>query len=209
MYSKIVANQKKTHKIESRIIKNIHMALVESHMIPLGMNAPDFTLIDTISGESIHLNNDPSLKATVIVFICNHCPYVQPILRKLVEIADHYQNQGVQFYAISSNDADHYPADAPDEMKAHAERYGFSFPYLYDETQAIAKAYQAECTPDFFLFDDKFNCIYRGRFDASRPGNTIPVTGSDLVEAIQRCLERKPIIAVQYPSIGCSIKWKK
>ena len=177
-------------------------------MIELGTKAPDFTLLDTITGKERSLSELKSSIATVIIFICNHCPFVQHMQKELVDVATTYQDQGIQFIAINSNDVAHYPDDAPEKMQAVAKQFDYPFPYLFDETQEIAKAYQATCTPDFFVFDADLNCVYRGRFDESRPGKDIPVTGKDLCEALDNILLEKPISEKQHPSMGCNIKWK-
>lgn len=184
------------------------MALTPSTMLPLNTIAPDFSLPDTVSEKTISLNALSPEKATVIMFICNHCPYVVHIVEKLSEIAATYKNKSVRFIAISANDIENYPQDAPDKMKQFAKTHHFSFPYLYDESQAIAKAYQAACTPDFYLFDEKMALQYRGRFDESTPGNNKPVTGKDLIAAMDNLLTGQPIHADQKPSMGCNIKWK-
>jgi peroxiredoxin len=184
------------------------MAVTPSNMLPLGTIAPDFTLPDTISGKSISLNSAKSEIATVILFICNHCPFVVHIKDKLAIVAQHYQQKGVKFIAISSNDVEKYPADSPDKMREFAKLSGFTFPYLYDETQQVAKAYQAACTPDFYLFDKQMKCVYRGRFDAATPGNNTPVTGEDLLQALEALLHHQAVNADQKPSMGCNIKWK-
>lgn len=185
------------------------MAETMSNMIPLGTKAPNFELIDTISNQKLSLEQLKSDKATVIMFICNHCPFVKHIESKLVEIAKNYQAKGVAFIAINSNDIENYPDDAPDKMQQTAKKYGFCFPYLFDETQEVAKAYKAACTPDFYIFDKNLLCVYRGRFDASRPNSPIPVTGDELTTALDNLLAGKPINSDQKASIGCNIKWKK
>ena len=184
------------------------MVLLESNMMPLGKQAPDFSLPDTVSGKTLSLAELKSDKATVVLFICNHCPYVIHIREKLVELANTFQAQGVQFIAISSNDADNYPADGPEKMTEFAKENQFSFPYLYDESQAVAKAYDATCTPDIFVFDADLACVYRGRFDGATPGNGVPVTGEDLSGALTALLNQDALPAEQIPSMGCSIKWK-
>jgi len=184
------------------------MAATPSNMIPLGFEAPDFRLLDTVSGKEMSLDELRSPKGTVIMFICNHCPYVKHVNDQLVRIANDYQPEGIAFIAISSNDADRYPEDGPEKMKEYAHRLQYPFPYLYDETQEVARAYDAACTPDFYLFDGKMKCVYRGQLDASRPGNMLPVTGKDLREALDVLLAGKEIGKAQVPSIGCSIKWK-
>lgn len=185
------------------------MAETPSNMLPLGTVAPDFSLLDTVSHKTLSLRELKSEKATVIMFICNHCPYVKLILPTLVDVANRYQQKGIHFIAISSNDAKDYPADSPDNMTLEARKQGFTFPYLYDESQTVAKAYQAACTPDLYLFDDKLKCVYRGRFDAATPGNGQPVTGEDLIQALDAVLTGNRVNQEQKPSVGCNIKWRK
>lgn len=185
------------------------MARVLSNMIPLGTKAPDFKLLDTISGENKSLQNIKGEKGTVVLFICNHCPFVIHINEQLVVLANTYKEKGIGFIAISSNDVVKYPQDGPNEMKIHAKRENYSFPYLYDESQEVAKAYAAACTPDFYLFDSELKLSYRGQLDDSRPGNGVAVTGKDLRFAIDCVLEHKVNSTVQKPSIGCGIKWKQ
>jgi len=184
------------------------MARTPSNMMPLGTKAPDFELFDTVSGKTVSLQQLKSNKATVIMFICNHCPFVKHIDDELVRLARDYQPQNVAFIAISSNDVDNYPQDGPELMKEEAEKVGYSFPYLYDETQQVARAYDAACTPDFYIFDGALKCVYRGQLDASRPGNDIPVTGKDMRAALDEVLAGTPVSANQIPSLGCNIKWK-
>ncbi len=184
------------------------MSLTYSSMMPLGTLAPDFKLPDSVSWKEMSLSELKSEKATVVMFICNHCPYVIHIQEQMVDIASHYKSHGVQFIAISSNDVINYPADAPDKMKEVAVNMEYSFPYLYDETQEVAKAYGAECTPDFFVFDGNLKCTYRGRMDESSPGNGKPNDGADLRNAIDATLKGNEIITEQFPSMGCNIKWK-
>ena len=184
------------------------MAAAESNMLPLGTIAPDFDLPDAISGKNFTLEDVRQEYGLVVMFICAHCPYVKNIEEEIAVIAHQYSQQKIGFVAISSNDVNAYPEDAPEGLKAQAEEFEFCFPYLYDESQEIAKAYQAACTPDFFVFDEDLKLIYRGRFDASTPGNPEPVTGDELVNALENHLEDEPIIEDQKPSIGCSIKWK-
>lgn len=184
------------------------MAATPSTMIALGTQAPDFTLPDTVSGQIMSLEELKSEKATVVMFICNHCPFVKHVNQGLVQLARYYQPKGVSFVAISSNDVSAYPDDGPDQMKAAAERLGYPFPYLYDESQAVAKAYQAACTPDFFIYDAGLRCVYRGQFDDSRPGNDVPVTGRDIQAALDNLLAGQPVNPAQKPSVGCNIKWK-
>ena len=185
------------------------MAETPSNMLPLGTVAPDFTLPDARTGEPLSLSTQKSAIATVIMFICNHCPYVTYIQKKLLEIIAFYETKGIRFIAINSNDIKNYPADSPDNMRKEAEKNHYTFPYLYDETQQIAKAYQAACTPDFYIFDAHLKCVYRGRFDNATPGNTNPITGKDLSLALDQLLIQKPIDQNQKPSVGCNIKWKK
>lgn len=185
------------------------MAETSSKMIPLGTKAPEFRLLDTCTNETLTLQALRSSVATVIMFLCNHCPYVKHIQTKLVEIARDYEAKGIRFIAISSNDSQAYPSDSPEKMRLEAEEHHYPFPYLYDETQAVAKAYQAACTPDFYIFDPNLYCIYHGRFDASTPGNQQPVTGQDLSQALENILASKPPTNDQKPSLGCNIKWKR
>ncbi len=185
------------------------MANTPSNMIPLGTKAPGFSLLDTISGNILNLNELKGSKGTVIMFICNHCPFVIHINAELVKMANSYIEKGIQFIAISSNDVINYPQDGPDKMKVHAETENYPFPYLYDKTQEVAKAYDAACTPDLYLFDTDLKLIYRGQLDDSRPGNSIPVTGHDLRHAINCLIEDKENTLPQKPSIGCNIKWKQ
>lgn len=184
------------------------MAITPSYMLPLGTVAPDFSLPDTLSGKTLSLSDLKSRQATVVMFICNHCPFVIHILQKLVMVAKMYQEKGISFIAINSNDVDNYPEDSPEKMRVLASTYGFSFPYLFDATQTIAKAYQAACTPDFYIFDQNLACVYRGRFDAATPGNQIAVSGADLTAALDQILAHQSVSADQKPSLGCNIKWK-
>lgn len=184
------------------------MALTPSTMIPLGTKAPDFKLLDAVSENDLSLEQLKSDKATVIMFICNHCPYVKHVQQGLVELANDYISKGVSFIAINSNDVKNYTEDSPDNMKKVAERLGYPFPYLFDETQEIAKAYDAACTPDFYIFDEGLKLIYRGQMDDSRPENGKPVTGRDIRKALDQILGGTPVSKDQIPSIGCNIKWK-
>lgn len=184
------------------------MAETPSNMLPLGTKAPDFTLPDTLTDRMISLNKINAKTATVIMFICNHCPYVKLIQDKIVEVAKHYQKLGISFIAINSNDAIKYPADNPENMRTNAKDLGFTFPYLFDETQEVARAYQAACTPDFYIFDDHLLCVYRGRFDDATPGNGKRSTGIDLKNALDALIAGKQINQHQKPSVGCNIKWK-
>ncbi|WP_295685455.1 thioredoxin family protein [uncultured Nevskia sp.] len=185
------------------------MALTPSTMLPLATLAPAFSLPDTVSGRSLSLAELQSDRATVVMFICNHCPYVIHIRDGLLKLAQDYIAQGVSFVAISSNDAANYPDDAPDKMAALAQREHFPFPYLYDESQTVARAYQAACTPDFFVFDGVMKLAYRGQLDDSRPGNGKPVTGVDLRAALDALLAGRAVGENQIPSVGCGIKWKR
>lgn len=169
------------------------MSATESNMIPLGTKAPQFNLLDTISDEFRSLDELKSSRATVIMFICNHCPFVKHVDEQLVKLYSDYMEKGIGFIAISSNDVENYPQDAPNFMTIEAEKVGYGFPYLYDETQEVAKAYQAACTPDFFMFDGDMKCVYRGQLDDSRPGNGKSVTGVDLRNALDEILKGKPV----------------
>ncbi len=185
------------------------MSYTLSKMLPLGTKAPDFTLLDTVSGKQLSLNDIKSDKATVIMFSCNHCPYVIHVNEALVELANEYQAAGVKFVAISSNDVENYPQDSPALMTKLAEEVGYPFPYLYDETQEVARAYDAACTPDFYVFNQDLRLTYRGQMDSSRPNSGKPVTGEDLRNALDAVLIGRPVSDVQRPSGGCNIKWKK
>lgn len=184
------------------------MALTSSSMLALGTQAPDFKLLDTISGKFYSLKDSQGSKAIVIMFICNHCPYVKHVMHELVKLANDYQAKGISFVAISANDVIAYPEDAPEKMAQLAKQLSFTFPYLYDETQKTAKAYHATCTPDFFVYDKNFSCVYRGQLDGSRPGNKITVSGKDIRSALDNILLDKPVNPQQKPSMGCNIKWK-
>ncbi len=185
------------------------MAYTESKMLPLGTTAPDFTLPDPVSGRLFRLSDLASDQATVVMFLCNHCPYVLHINDELVRLAREYQARGVAFIAISSNDAQAYPEDGPDKMREHAREVGYTFPYLYDESQDVARRYDAACTPDFYVFDRQLKLAYRGQFDDSRPKrNPTPVTGADLRAALDAVLGGRAPAALQRPSGGCNIKWK-
>ena len=184
------------------------MALTPSNMIPLGTKAPDFKLLDAVSDSEMNLEQLKSDKATVIMFICNHCPYVKHVQQGLVELANDYISKGVSFIAINSNDVKNYTEDSPENMKKVAERLAYPFPYLFDETQEIAKACDAACTPDFYIFDEGLKLIYRGQMDNSRPGNGKPVTGRDIRKALDQILAGTTVSEDQIPSIGCNIKWK-
>jgi peroxiredoxin len=183
------------------------MALTPSTMLPLGTTAPDFKLPDT-SGKTVSLSDFKDKTALLVIFMCNHCPYAIHIRAGLAQLARDYLPKGVAIAGINSNDVANYPADSPAKMRDEVKSAGYLFPYLYDETQAVAKAYRAACTPDIFLFDRGRRLVYRGQFDASRPGNGIPVTGKDLRAALDAVLAGKPTSGFQAPSIGCNIKWK-
>lgn len=177
-------------------------------MIELGTHAPLFSLINVITNQKFNLKHDANDKATVVMFICNHCPYVKHINEELVQLARDYQDKKVQFIAINSNDVESYPDDSPENMKKTALAVNYPFPYLYDATQEVARAYQAACTPDFYLFDTNLSLVYRGQLDDSRPGNQIKVSGNYLRDALDQVLSNKPVTVEQKPSLGCNIKWK-
>lgn len=184
------------------------MARTPSNMLPLETKAPAFNLLDTVSGSFKSLNELKGTKGTVVMFICNHCPFVVHVNEMLVEIANTYQQKGMGFIAISSNDIENYPQDAPDKMNVHAKENSYPFPYLFDETQEVAKSYDAACTPDIYVFDTTLSLVYRGQIDDSRPNNGVPVTGNDLKHAIDCLLSKTENTRPQKPSIGCNIKWK-
>ena len=184
------------------------MARTPSTMVALGTTARDFTLYDTVSGKNISLENVKGDVATVIMFICNHCPFVKHVNSGLVKLANDYKNKGIGFVAISSNDVINYPDDSPALMKEVAKQLKYPFSYLYDESQEVAKAYDAACTPDFFIYDRNLKLAYRGQLDDSRPGNEIPVTGKDIRHALDCLISGQPVPEFQRPSIGCNIKWK-
>ena len=185
------------------------MAVTPSTMISLGTKAPDFTLPDTVSGKNLSLQDLISNKATLIMFICNHCPFVKHVNEALVKLANDYIPKGISFIAISSNDVVNFPEDSTEKMKQTAKEFGYTFPYLYDESQEVARAYDAACTPDFFIYDKDLKLVYRGQLDNSRPSNGLPVTGKDIRSAFDLLLAGKNIPEEQRPSIGCNIKWKK
>jgi thiol-disulfide isomerase/thioredoxin len=185
------------------------MAETLSQMMPLGTVAPDFSLPDTVTGATFGLQDLKGEKGTIVMFICNHCPYVLHVREQLIAIAKEYKDNGIATIAISSNDVQKYPEDAPDRMKAMMAAWGRPFAaYLYDESQETARAYQAACTPDIYLFDAGLACVYRGRLDGATPKNAVPVTGSDLRAALDNLLAGRPIDPRQIPSMGCNIKWK-
>ncbi len=184
------------------------MALTPSNPFKIGTIAPEFSLPDVTSGHTWTLNQIKGKSGTAILFICNHCPFVIHINEKLVEIANDYQKKGISFIAISSNDEVTYPQDGPKKMKEHAIENAYPFPYLFDGSQEVAKAYDAACTPDLYLFNEDLKCVYHGQFCDSRPGNNIPVTGSELIWAMDCLLNHEVNNRPQLPSIGCNIKWK-
>jgi peroxiredoxin len=184
------------------------MARTPSTMLSLGTPAPQFSLPDAVSGKTVSLNDFSGCKGLLVMFICQHCPFVKHVKSELAKLGQDYISQDLGIVAISSNDVANYPDDSPEKLKAMAEEYNFNFPVCYDETQEVAKAYQAACTPDFFLFDGDLKLVYRGQLDDSRPSLDIPVTGKDLRNAIDALLSNQPISEEQKPSIGCNIKWK-
>lgn len=184
------------------------MARTPSNMLALGTTAPQFSLPDTVSESTLSFNDIKGEKGTVVMFICNHCPFVKHVNAGIVAVAKRYMKQGIGFVAISSNDVENYPQDAPHLMKKTAQTEGYPFPYLYDASQDVARAYDAACTPDFYLFNSEQELVYRGQLDDSRPENGIPVTGKDLSAAIDALLTGREVDPIQKPSIGCNIKWK-
>jgi len=186
------------------------MVMVSSTMVALGTPAPDFALPDTVSGKMVRLSDAAQMNApaTLVMFLCNHCPFVKHVRAEVAKLAKEYRGKGVFVVGISSNDVRTHPDDAPDKMAAEARDAGYSFPYLYDETQDIAKAYRAACTPDFFVYDAKRQLAYRGRLDDSRPGNGKPLTGADLRAALDAVLAGRAVPEPHLPSAGCNIKWK-
>ncbi len=184
------------------------MARTPSTMLPLGTTAPEFSLLEPLSNKLRTLTELKSERATVVMFICNHCPYVIHSIEKIVQIAHKYQSKNISFIAINSNDTHAYPQDSPENMIKFSTEYHLPFPYLFDETQNVAKAYHAACTPDFFIFDTGLKLVYRGQMDDSRPGNDMPVTGRDLQAALEKILQQKAVNPNQKPSLGCNIKWK-
>jgi peroxiredoxin len=185
------------------------MAAIESTMLELGTAAPDFSLPDTVSGETISLASFAGKKGLLAMFLCPHCPYVKHVQSTLAAVLKEYAGSDLGIVAIGSNDATQFPEDSPEGLRTQAKELGFDFPYCYDESQDVAKAYQAACTPDFFLFDEARKLAYRGQMDGARPKNDTPVTGSDLRAAIDAVLAGRPVNPVQRPSLGCNIKWKK
>ena len=183
------------------------MARTESAMLALGTPAPDFSLLDVVSCKQVSLADFAHKQALLVMFICQHCPFVKHLELGIAALGRHYEDSPLAIVAISSNDAIAHPSDAPESLAEQARDKGFSFPYLYDETQQIARAYDATCTPDFFLFDKERKLVYRGEFDGSRPGNEVPVTGASLRSAIDAVLTGSPVSQDQRPSLGCNIKW--
>jgi len=177
-------------------------------MQELGTRAPAFSLPDVVTNQTVSISDFEDSEALLVIFMCNHCPYVKNIKEGLVKFANDYDEEELGIVAISSNDVENYPDDSPEKMAAEAEEFGYPFPYLYDESQEVAKAYGAACTPDFFLYNENRELVYRGQFDGSRPGNEVPVTGEDLREAVDRLLEDGSVVDAQRPSMGCNIKWK-
>ena len=184
------------------------MARTESAMLALGTSAPEFSLPDVVSGKSVDSQSAAGPKGLLVMFICRHCPFVKHLEKGLAQLGRDYDGKGIGMVAISCNDAVNYPDDAPESLAEQAREVGFAFPYLYDETQEVARAYDAACTPDFFLFDQDQKLVYRGQFDDSRPGGGIPATGKDLRSAMDALLAGAPIHPIQKPSLGCNIKWK-
>ena len=184
------------------------MARTPSTMVALGTDASDFTLSDTVSGKNISLENVKGDVATIMMFICNHCPFVKHVNPELVKLANDYKDKGIGFVAINANDILNHPEDSPALMTQVAKQLKYPFPYLYDESQEVAKAYDAACTPDFFIYDKDLRLVYRGQLDDSRPGNEIPVTGKDIRNALDCLVNDQPVPELQRPSIGCNIKWK-
>ncbi len=178
-------------------------------MQPLGTQAPDFSLLDVVSGKTVKRDDTKGAAGLLVMFLCVHCPFVKHVEQGIARLGADYAGQGLGIVAISSNDAASYPDDSPEGMRAQARRLGFTFPYLYDESQEVARAYEAACTPDFFLYDRDLRLMYRGQFDASRPSLSVPVTGNDLRRAVEALLAGKPPLEQQQPSLGCNIKWKQ
>ncbi len=183
------------------------MARTPTVNLELGYQAPNFQLPNVVSNKQTNYTDVAGEKATVVMFICNHCPFVVHVIDELIQIGNDYTIRGIGFVAISSNDVKNYPEDSPEKMAQLASEKKFSFPYLYDETQGVAKAYSAACTPDFSVFDSNNTCVYRGQLDESRPGNNLPVNGKDLREVLDLLIEEKAVPSNQKPSIGCNIKW--
>lgn len=185
------------------------MARTPTIQIPLGFTAPNFELPEPLTGKNVSFDDIKGKKGTLVMFICNHCPFVIHVIEELVKIGFDYKDKGIGIVAINSNDVENYPDDHPDKMKEFARSHNFPFPYLFDESQETAKAYEAACTPDFNLFDSDGKCVYRGQLDGSRPGNEVPVTGVDLRAALDLVVNGEKVPVDQLPSIGCNIKWKQ
>jgi len=185
------------------------MVRTESMMLELGTQAPDFRLPEPATGRMVSLADFNEAPALLVIFMCNHCPYVKHISSALAEFAREYQPKGLAIVGISANDAQNYPDDSPEKMAEEVKARGYVFPYVHDESQAVAKAYEVACTPDFFLFDNSRKLVYRGQFDDSRPGNDLPVTGRDLRAAVEAVLSGRSVSSEQRPSVGCNIKWKE
>jgi peroxiredoxin len=184
------------------------MARTPTTDIPLGFTAPAFTLPDTISDRQLSLTGIKGEKATLVMFICNHCPFVVHVMDELIRLANDYADKGIKCVAISANDVVNYPEDSPVKMKQLAGELHFPFPYLYDESQSVAKAYDAACTPDFSIFDRSLSCVYRGQLDSARPGNDVPADGRDIRAAFDAIINGLDVAQIQVPSLGCNIKWK-
>ena len=184
------------------------MVKTASTMLPLGTTAPDFALIN-VNGQTVSRSDFQDAKGLLVIFMCNHCPFVIHLADQLAQFARDYHDAGLAIVAISSNDVSNHPQDSPEQMVHEAEQRGYIFPYLYDEEQEVAKAYHAACTPDFFLFDGNHQLVYRGQFDSSRPDSGIPVSGEDLRQAVDAMLAGQPVSEDQKPSLGCNIKWKE
>lgn len=184
------------------------MSKTESSMLALGTIAPSFALIDVCTQRITTLEKHKGSVATIVAFLCNHCPYVKHINHELPRLAADFAPKGISMIAINANDVTQYPDDSPINMQITAKQMGYGFPYLYDETQEVALAYQARCTPDFFVFDDQLQLVYRGQLDDSRPGNNIPVSGDSIRQALDALLNKEPVSTRQKPSLGCNIKWK-
>lgn len=185
------------------------MAQTPSNMLSLGTKSPDFKLLNVVTNKFVTSSEVYGKHGLIVMFICNHCPFVKHVMDEVIRVANDYTVQGFGFVAISSNDVENYPQDSPEEMAHLAEKEHYPFPYLYDETQGVAKAYDAACTPDFYVFDEEQKLVYRGQLDNSRPGNSIQVTGRDLREALDNLLSNSPQRKDQKPSVGCNIKWKE
>jgi thiol-disulfide isomerase/thioredoxin len=205
----VISDQTRNSNAKRTTFGRIIMAKTPSLMLPLGTIAPSFYLKDVLSDEIVSLETSHRPLATVIMFICNHCPYVKHANEGIVALANDYQSKNIRFIAINANDVNQFPDDAPEEMKRVGREVGYTFPYLYDITQEVAKAYQAACTPDFYIFDANLSLVYRGQMDDSRPGNTIPVTGKSIREALDCIIAQRPVSKIQKPSLGCNIKWKE